>query len=99
MKPPLIIIGTLVLAAVVASASQFAKERGVAAFVQLLGAAFLIVVVLCHAAEAFRLFPAMGWGLPDSVGHYLDLVSAAAGLVLFSLGYLSRKSMKRRPSA
>lgn len=99
MKPALIVIGTLALAAVIASASQFAKERSTGALVQLLGAAFLVVVIFCHAAEAFRLFPAMGWGRPDSPGHYLDLVSAVAGLALLSLGYVSRKAIKRRPPA
>jgi hypothetical protein len=36
----------------------------------------LIVVALTHVAEAFNIFPSMGWGLPDSPGHYLDLASA-----------------------
>jgi hypothetical protein len=47
-----------------------------AAFSRLLigiGAACLIVVVLTHVAERFNIFPAMGWGLPHSPGHYLDL--------------------------
>jgi branched-subunit amino acid transport protein len=35
----------------------------------------LAVVVLTHIAEKLNLFPVMGWGLPDSPGHYLDLVS------------------------
>jgi hypothetical protein len=29
-----------------------------------------------------NLFPVMGWGLPDSPGHYLDLTSAVLGTVL-----------------
>ena len=36
----------------------------------------------------FGLFPWMGWGRPDSIGHYLDLASAAGGLMLFPIGYL-----------
>jgi hypothetical protein len=35
-----------------------------------------MIVVLTHIAEAFHIFPAMGWGKPNSAGHYLDLVSA-----------------------
>jgi hypothetical protein len=31
-----------------------------------------LVVVLTHVAEKLDLFPVMGWGLPDSPGHYLD---------------------------
>jgi hypothetical protein len=40
------------------------------------------VVAFAHVAEALRWFPSMGWGAPDSVGHYLDLVSAFLGLTL-----------------
>jgi hypothetical protein len=29
--------------------------------------------MLTHVAERFDLFPGMGWGLPNSPGHYLDL--------------------------
>lgn len=54
----------------------------------LLGLGCLIVVVLTHVAEAFHIFPAMGWGQPRSVGHYTDLVSAILGCVLLPLGFL-----------
>ena len=43
---------------------------------------------LSHICEAFDLVPWMQWGLPNSAGHYLDLVSAVLGLVLFPIGYL-----------
>src|SRR5215831_4986815 len=46
-------------------------------FLVLFGAACLTVVVLTHVAEMFGIFPGMGWGMPNSAGHYLDLVSAA----------------------
>ena len=42
----------------------------------------LAVVVLTHIAERIHFFPGMGWGQPDSPGHYLDLVSAIAGIAL-----------------
>jgi hypothetical protein len=29
--------------------------------------------VFTHIAEKLHLFPGVGWGLPDSPGHYLDL--------------------------
>ena len=45
-------------------------------------AACLLVLVLTHVAEALRVLPGMGWGLPDSPGHYLNLFSAAVGIVL-----------------
>ena len=49
----------------------------------ILGIAFLVVVVLTHVAERWHLFPEMGWGLPNSPGHYLDLASAILGVALF----------------
>ena len=91
MNPALIVVGVPICAAFVASAILFAKEKTAWSFLQLLGAGFLIAVVFTHVAEAFRLFPWMGWGLPNSVGHYVDLISAAAGLILFPVGYLSRR--------
>ena len=45
----------------------------------------LVMVVLTHIAERMHWFPSMGWGQPDSLGHYLDLFSAIAGLA-FLLG-------------
>jgi hypothetical protein len=44
-------------------------------WLQLIGSACLIVVMLTHVAEAFHVFPAMGWGQPVSAGHYVDLAS------------------------
>lgn len=46
---------------------------------QFFGLACLGVVILTHVAEKLHVFPRMGWGLPDSPGHYLDLVSAILG--------------------
>jgi len=50
------------------------------------GCAFLMVIGLTHVAERLHILPGMGWGLPDSPGHYLDLVSAIAGAVLLLAG-------------
>ena len=55
---------------------------------QLIGAGCVVVVVLTHVAEAFKLLPIMGWGLPTSPGHYLDLISAVLGCTLLPLGFL-----------
>jgi len=97
-------IGLAICAAFVASAITVALERDASSVIQLFGAGFLIVVVLAHVAEEFDFFPSMGWGLPDSTGHYLDLVSAIAGLKLLPTGYLLRTASARdrrdgRPSA
>jgi hypothetical protein len=66
----------------------FLKARNVSSLLQLLGAGCLIVVVFCHISEGFHLFPQMDWGLEQSIGHYIDLWSAALGLTLFPVGYL-----------
>ncbi len=66
----------------------FLRGRTVWSLLELLGAGCLVVVVLTHVFEAFRLFPWMEWGLADSAGHYLDFWSAVLGLTLFPIGYL-----------
>jgi hypothetical protein len=57
-------------------------------FFQLLGAVCLVIIVLTHIAEVFQIFPTMGWGRPNSAGHYLDLVSAILGSTLLLLGFI-----------
>jgi MFS family permease len=52
-------------------------------------------------AETYQLLPAMGWGLPNSPGHYLDLVSAVLGGTLLPLGLFGNvfnrsQKLKRR---
>ena len=50
----------------------FLRGKSLCSFLQLLGAGWLMVVVLTHVAEALQLFPWMQWGSSQSVGHYLD---------------------------
>ena len=57
------------------SVAVLVSRNTVPAVLQLVGATCLVVVVLAHVAEALHLFPAMRWGEPDSVGHYIDLSS------------------------
>jgi hypothetical protein len=47
------------------------------------GFVFLTVMVFTHVAERLQLLSSVGWGLPDSPGHYLDFVSAVLGCALF----------------
>ena len=96
MKGTLIILGILVLAALCASAIAFAREKTTPACLQLIGSAFLAVMVCTHCAEAFHILPQMGWGLPHSAGHYIDLASAWAGVALFTLGFFLRKRARYR---
>ena len=62
----------------------------------LLGFVCLLIVVLTHVAEMLNVFRGMGWGLPDSPGHYLDLVSAVLGTMLLIAGIVIVFS-ERRP--
>jgi hypothetical protein len=52
------------------------------------GAVCFGVVVLTHVTEALRLLPAMGFGEPHSIGHYIDLVSARGGVVFVVVSVL-----------
>jgi hypothetical protein len=62
------------------------NKPGAAGVLLLFGSACLIVVVLTHVADALHIFSSMGWGLPDSAGHYVDLVSSILGSALLPLG-------------
>lgn len=64
------------------------STKSASALLQLFGSAGLVVVVLAHMFEAFRVFAWMHWGSKDSIGHYLDLLCAILGFTLFSVGYL-----------
>jgi hypothetical protein len=67
-------------------------------FLQLSGAACVLAVILMHVFEAFHIFPGMGWGLPNSAGHYLDLSSAILAITLLPLGFAvdARKRRNRK---
>jgi hypothetical protein len=92
----LIVSGVLVTAALVASAIAVAKERTWWSLLQLLGACLLAIVVLAHVAETFGLFASMGWGRFDTMGHYIDLVSALCGSILLPAGYIGRRVRAKR---
>jgi hypothetical protein len=73
------------------------RTRSAATVLQFAGAVALQVVVLAHLFEALGGLPAMGWGHPESPGHYLDLAGAVLGLTLFPLGYLWH-ALRSRPT-
>ena len=54
----------------------------------LLGFVCLAIVVLTHVAEELHMLPGMGWGLPDSPGHYLDFTSAVLACALLITGMI-----------
>ena len=74
---------------------MFFRRRTLSSFLQLIGAACLMSVVITHICEALELFSSMHWGEPQSIGHYVDLGSAVAGVTLIPLGYVLQLLAKR----
>ena len=86
----LAIVGAVVLFICIASVFDFLKSRSQATIIQLAGSGLFLVMVLTHVAEHFHLLMAMRWGSRDSIGHYLDLISAIGGASLFCSGFVIR---------
>lgn len=70
------------------SAVLFRRRKTLYLFMQLFGAGCIVAVGLTHVCEALHLIPGMHWGLEHSAGHYVDLICAVLGLILFPAGYL-----------
>src|SRR5690242_17379662 len=98
MKATLVVIGLPVFAAFGSSIALFARELTSWSAIQLVGAMCMVMVVIVHVAESLHVVPSMNWGLPNSAGHYVDLVSAVSGIVLFPMGYLCRIVSRRKNS-
>jgi hypothetical protein len=71
------------------------RERTTGSFLQLVGAGCLLMVVLTHVFEALDFLHWMHWGSQNSLGHYLDLLSAVLGIILLPAGYLLRRLRRR----
>jgi hypothetical protein len=74
----------------------FFRSPSSSAWLRLLGAGFLALVVLAHFCETFQVLTWMGWGQKHSPGHYLDLASATLGLILLAGGF-ALHSLTRKP--
>ena len=72
------------------------QRPGASLLLVLLGGVFLLIVVFAHVCEALGLLPAMGWGRPDSPGHYLDFASATLGSTLIVAWVALRLRASRR---
>lgn len=75
----------------------FSRTKSVGSLLQLVGAGCLMLVVLTHICEALHLFASKYWGLENTIGHYVDLLSAVLGLTFFPIGYLF-SALKTRQS-
>src|SRR5438105_7936065 len=84
--------GILALAAtstlLVGLAILYRRRGTVGSALQLLGVACFVVVAITHVFEALAILPALGWGQPRSIGHFIDLGAAVLGLTLVCAGLL-----------
>lgn len=87
------IVAVPVLVLLAFSVVRWWRRPSASARAQLLGAIFAWIVILAHTAEAFDLWPSMGWGQPHSIGHYTDLASAVLSVILLAAAaVLARRS-------
>lgn len=98
MKLTLILFGLFVSGVLLFSMRALARDRSGWRWLQLTGTVCLGVVVFAHLAEELHLFPGMGWGLPHSSGHYLDLASALLGLTLLAVGFCANAVLRYKTS-
>lgn len=84
----------LVIATILFVWSMMGKTKGSWHYIQVIGAALLMVVGLVHVFEATHTFTFMHWGSPHSVGHYIDLTSATFGISLFIIASAYRLTHK-----
>lgn len=96
MKFNLLLVGLFVSGLLWVSIRALARGRTLWRWLQLAGAVCLGMVLFAHVAEEFHLFPAMGWGLPNTSGHYLDLAGAVLGLTLLPVGFCADAILRNR---
>ena len=74
----------------------FLTRRG--SRLQALGIGCFGVMALTHVFEEFSFLPELGWGQPQSVGHFIDLVTAVLGVALVTTSFLLwRRGCHQRP--
>lgn len=79
------LIAVPVLALLAFSVVRWWRTPTASARAQVLGAIFAWIVILAHIAEAFNVWPSMGWGQPHSIGHYTDLASGLFSVILLAM--------------
>jgi hypothetical protein len=68
----------------------FLTRRGFASALQALGIGCFAIMALTDVFEAFSILPSLGWGRPNSVGHFINLVAALLGVTLVTTSFLLR---------
>ena len=84
------VIGAAVATLLGVSLWRVTQRPTASARLQLVGAVGLSIVVLTHVAERLQLWPSMGWGQPQSVGHYADLASAVVAVTALTASVIWR---------
>jgi hypothetical protein len=88
MKAVLALAATCVLLAV--SVARLLTGRSLASALQAFGIGCFAIMAATHVFEKFSVLPALGWGRPDSIGHFIDLSAALFGIALFAASFLLR---------
>jgi hypothetical protein len=88
LKGLLALVATCVFLSV--SLILFRTRRNFGSTLLGLGIGSFAVMASTHAFEAFSILPALGWGHPHSVGHFIDLVAALLGVTLVTTSFLLR---------
>ena len=78
---------------VLGSAVVFFRRQDLWSGFQMIGSVCLLIVVLAHICEALAWLPAMGWGRPHSIGHYVDLSCAVLGVTLFPVAWIETRAL------
>ena len=71
-------------------------RRGIGSVFYLVGLVSFGLAAVTHLCKALQLFPGMGWGLPHTPGHYLNLDSSLAGVILLTSGIILTLRERRR---
>jgi hypothetical protein len=88
MKGVLALVSTCGLVAV--CAARLVTGRSLASALQAFGIGCFAIMAATHVFEEFSLLPALGWGRPESVGHFIDLTAALLGVALVAASFLLR---------
>lgn len=70
----------------------YRRRRTLGYLLQLIGIPCLVIVALAHVFQSFELLAFMGWGQPQGLGRYVDLVAAVLGAATVLPGLLLQRT-------
>lgn len=71
----------------VGSLKSFSMSPRLPNILMVIGAVCLTIVPITHICEGLQWFTFLHWGDENSIGHYIDLLTAVIGVILFPAGY------------